>query len=59
MKKCVYGLEVASLYWYNRVKAIIQQLVATVSKVNLAVFYCLNDSRNVMRVLACHVDDFI
>lgn len=36
-----------------------QQSGGTVSKVNPVVFYWLDDSCNVMGVLACHVDDFI
>lgn len=38
LKKCVYGLADASLYWYNRVKYTIQQLGASVLKVDPAVF---------------------
>ncbi|KAK9523757.1 hypothetical protein VZT92_017657 [Zoarces viviparus] len=36
-----------------------QQLGATVSQVDPAVFYWLDESCNVMGLLACHVDDFI
>lgn len=36
-----------------------QQLGGTVSKVDPAVLYWLDDSCNVMGVLACHVDDLI
>ena len=39
LKKCVYGLTDASLFWYNRVKDTMQQLGVTVSKVDPAVFY--------------------
>ncbi len=42
-KKCVYGLTDASLFWYNRVKDTMQQLGATVSKVDPAVFYWLDE----------------
>ncbi|KAL0157596.1 hypothetical protein M9458_045672, partial [Cirrhinus mrigala] len=49
----------ASLFWYNRVKDTLQQLGATVSKVDPAVFYWLDDSSKVMGILASHVDDFI
>ena len=35
------------------------QLGAVLSQVDPAVFYWLDDSYNVMGVLACHVDDFI
>ena len=59
MKKCVYGLTDASLYWYNMVKDTMQQLGATVSKVDPAVFYWLDHSCNVMGVLAAHLVDFI
>lgn len=59
LKKCVYGLADASLYWYNRVKDTMQNVGATVSKVDPAVFYWLDDSCKVMGVLVSHVDDFI
>ena len=59
LKKCVYGLADASLYWYNKVKDTMYQLGAVLSQVDPAVFYWLDDSYNVMGVLACHVDDFI
>lgn len=59
LKKCVYGLADASLYWYNRVKDTMKNLGASVSQVDPAVFYWLDDSSKVMGVLACHVDDFI
>lgn len=48
----MYGLADASLYWYNRVKD-------TMLKLGAAVFYWIDDSCNVMAILACHVDDFI
>ncbi|XP_062409954.1 uncharacterized protein LOC134100639 [Sardina pilchardus] len=59
LKKCVYGLADASLYWYNKVKDTMYQLGAVLSQVDPAVFYWLDDSCNVMGVLACHVDDFV
>lgn len=57
LKKC--GLADASLFWYNTVKDTMHQLGGTVSKVDPVVFYWLDDSCNVMGVLACHMDDFI
>jgi len=59
LKKCVYGLADASLYWYNRVKATMLETGATMSQVDPAVFYWLDEDCSVTGVLACHVDDFI
>ena len=59
LKKCVYGLADASLYWYNRVKEIVLTTGGNVSKVDPAVFYWLDKDCAVSGVLACHVDDFI
>lgn len=41
------------------VKDTMHQLGGTISKVNPVVFYWLDDSFNVMGVLACHMDGFI
>lgn len=59
LRKCVYGLADASLYWYNRVKNIMIEAGGIMSKVDPAVFYWLDEDKNVTGVLACHVDDFI
>lgn len=59
LKKCVYGLADASLYWYNRVKDIVLKAGGKMSKVDPAVFYWLDQDCTVTGVLACHVDDFI
>lgn len=59
LRKCVYGLADASLYWYNRVKNIMIEAGGIVSKVDPAVFYWLDEGKNVTGVLASHVDDFI
>ena len=53
----MYGLSDASLNWYCRVKSLF--LGASVSKVDLAVFYWIDSHGDVYGVLACHVDDFI
>lgn len=58
LKKSVYGLSDAPLYWYNRLKDTVQQLGATVSQDSPAVFYWLDYSCNWMEDFACHVDDF-
>lgn len=42
LKKCVYGLADASLYWYNRVKEIVLKAGGKMSKVDPAVFYWLD-----------------
>lgn len=59
LNKCVYGLSDASLSWYNRVRALMVECGATVSKVDPAVFYWVDSSDQVYGILACHVDDFI
>lgn len=59
LKKCVYGLADASLYWYNRVKTIMLGTGGKVSQVDPAVFYWLDEQGKVKGVLACHVDDFL
>lgn len=59
LRKCVYGLADASLYWYNRVKNIFIETGGVISKVDPAVFDWLDQDNNVTGVLACHVDDFI
>lgn len=58
LKKCVYGLTDASLFWYNTLKDIMPQLGATVSKVDPAVFFWLDDSCQVMGI-SSYVDNFI
>ena len=59
LKKCVYGLADASLYWYNKVKEIMMSTGGKMSKVDPAVFYWLDEQFRVVGVLACHVDDFL
>jgi hypothetical protein len=59
LRKCVYGLADASLYWYNRVRQVMQECGAKVSSVDPAVFYWLDEDGNLRGVLASHVDDFI
>ena len=59
LQKCVYGLSDASLHWYQRVKRVMLELGANISKVDPAVFYWLDEDNNTKGILACHVDDFI
>ncbi|KAL1281668.1 hypothetical protein QQF64_000471 [Cirrhinus molitorella] len=59
LNKCVYGLADTSLYWYNKVKDTMQQLGGRVSKIDPAVFYWLDDSSELIEILASHVDDFL
>lgn len=59
LKKCVYGLADASLYWQNRVKEIVLKAGGKMSQDDPAVFYLLEQDCAVTGVLACHVDDFI
>lgn len=59
LKKCVYGLADASLYWYNRVREIVVQAGGKMSKVDPAVFFWTDQDCKVTGVLACHVDGFI
>ena len=58
LEKCVYGLNDASLQWYNRVKNVLEKCGGTMSKVDPAVFYWM-DGEELEGILACHVDDFI
>lgn len=59
LKKCVYGLADASLYWYNKVKEIMLSTGGKMSQVDPAVFYWQDEQFKVTGVLACHVDDFL
>lgn len=59
LKKCVYGLADASLYWHNKVKEIMLSIGCKMSQVDPAVFYWLDEQFKVTGVLACHVDDFL
>lgn len=59
LKKCVYGLNDASLKWYNRVKEVMLKSGAQMSKVDPALFYWNDDHGGLRGVLGCHVDDFI
>ena len=52
--KYVYGLA-----WYCRVKDVLMECCANISKVDPAVFYWQNECNDVHGILACHVDDFI
>jgi len=58
LNKCVYGLTDASLYWYTKVRKVLVDLEAKISKLDPAVFYWC-DNGSVQGILACHVDDFI
>ena len=59
LKKCVYGLSDASLYWYKRVCEVMLKCGANISVVDPAVFYWTNSAGEVYGLLASHVDDFI
>lgn len=59
LKKYVYGLADASLYWYNKVKELMLDAGGKMSQVDPAVFFWLNAHSEVTGVLACHVDDFL
>ncbi|XP_064616270.1 uncharacterized protein LOC135480371 [Liolophura sinensis] len=59
LKKCVYGLADASLYWYTRVKQVMKECGGQMSTVDPAVFFWPDNIGGVKGVLACHVDDFI
>jgi hypothetical protein len=58
LRKCVYGLSDASLSWYNRVKDVLVNSGAEVSKADPAVFYWKN-KQDVEGILVCHVNDFL
>lgn len=53
LKKLVYGLANASLYWSNKVK----EMLGTGAQVDPAVFYWLDECK-LKAVVACHVYDF-
>jgi len=59
LKKCVYGLADASLYWYNKVKELMLNSGGKMSQVDPAVFYWQKEQFEVTGVLACHVDDYL
>ena len=59
LKKCVYGLADASLYWYNKVKETMLGTVGKMTQVDPAVFYWFDEQLKVAGALACHVDDFL
>lgn len=59
LKKCVYGLADASLYWYNKLKEIMLSTGGKIYQVDPAVSYWLDEQCKVTGVLACHVDDFL
>ena len=59
LNKCVYGLSDASLHWYMKVKTVMIEQGAIMSKVDPTVFYWMDKDNTVIGILACHVDDFI
>ena len=58
LQKCVYGVTVASRFWYLRVKEEIVKLVANVRLVDPGLFYS-NEHYKLIGILGCHVDDMI
>ena len=42
LEKCVYRLNDASLQWHNFVKNVLEKCAGTMSKVDPAVFYCMD-----------------
>lgn len=59
LKKCVYGLADATLYWYNKATENMLGTGGKMTQVDPAVFYCLDEQFKVPGVLACNVDDFL
>nr|XP_039274020.1 uncharacterized protein LOC120347974 [Styela clava] len=57
LKKCVYGLTDASMYWYESVKETLLKLGARISVVDPALFYYFD--HDLKGVIALHVDDFL
>lgn len=55
LQKYVYGLSDAFLHWYQKVKTVMLDLGANVSKMEPAVFYWFDDEDNTIKNLACHV----
>lgn len=58
LNKCVYGLNEASRYWYNRVKEELTKIGLEKSRYDEALFYWRHEGR-CEGVLAIHVDDFL
>ena len=58
LRRCVYGLNDASRYWYLRVREELSKLGCVSSKADPAVFYLHNEAR-LEGILLSHVDDFI
>jgi hypothetical protein len=59
LEKCVYGLGDASLYWYKKVQKCLIKLGGKMSKSDPAVFYWFDDQKELVGLLASHVDDFL
>ena len=58
LRKCVYGLNVASWYWYNCVTEELTKIGLEKSKYDKALFYWRQQGR-CEGVLAIHVNDFL
>lgn len=59
LHKCVYGMNDASLKWYQRVKTFLISAEGKMSKVDPAIFHWHGKEGSLIGVLACHVDDFL
>lgn len=57
LKRCVYGLNDASRFWYFRVKEELKQLGCKISEVDSSMFIYYTDKLE--GILICHVDDFL
>ena len=57
LRKCVYGLNDASRYWYMRVRQELFKLGMRTSKFDKAIFYWY-EKDELAGVITCHVDDF-
>ena len=57
LKKCVYGLNDASRYWYMRVRQELFKLNMKCSKYDKAIFYWY-DEGELSGIITSHVDDF-
>ena len=58
LKRTIYGLKDAPRSWYEKVRSVMLELGATISKYDQALFLWHDSCRELKGILACHVDDF-
>ena len=58
LKRCIYGLNDAPRYWYERVKEVLIQLGGSISAYDSALFLWFDSDGTISGILVSHVDDF-